>query len=51
MLIHQIPYDFKMEEIKDEIKNINKFEKVIFKIYKKHAKIPYRNGILKHDLW
>ena len=55
MLIHQMSTGFwgKMEEIKDEIKNINEFEKVIFDIYKEHANIPDKkfSKILKHDLW
>jgi ATP-dependent protease ClpP protease subunit len=55
MLIHQMSAGFwgKMVEIKDEIKNISEFEKVIFQIYKEHADIPDKkfNKILKHDLW
>jgi ATP-dependent protease ClpP protease subunit len=55
MLIHQMSSGFwgKMEEIKDEMKNLNRIEKVITKIYKDKAEIPNKtyNKILKHDLW
>ena len=55
MLIHQMSSGFwgKMEEIKDEIKNLNKLEERLTKIYKKYSNIPdkkYKN-ILKHDIW
>ena len=55
MLIHQMSSGFwgKMEEIKDEIKNLNNLETVITDIYKDNTNIPdskYKK-ILKHDIW
>ncbi|VVU94556.1 Clp protease [seawater metagenome] len=55
MLIHQMSSSFwgKMEEFKDEMKNLNRLEKKITKIYKKYGNIPDKKykSILKHDLW
>jgi len=55
MLIHQMSSSFwgKMEEIKDEMKNLKELEKIIRKIYKENTSIPNEKykDILKHDLW
>ena len=55
MLIHQISGGFwgKMEEFKDEMKNMKQTMKIIIKIYKKYGKIPEEklNELLKKDIW
>jgi len=54
MLIHQLSAGFwgKMEEIKDEFKNLEQFMEWIKEIYGKHANIPKAQlrNLLKHDL-
>lgn len=55
MLIHQLSSGVwgKYEEIKDDMKNCDRFMKMIKNIYTKYTKIPKKKleGILKHDLW
>ena len=55
MLIHQISGGFwgKMEEFKDEMKNMKQTMKLIMKIYKKYGKIPEEKlyELLKKDIW
>ena len=55
MLIHQISGGFwgKMEEFKDEMKNMKQTMKLIMKIYKKYGKIPEDklSELLKKDIW
>jgi len=55
MLIHQLSSGLwgKYEEIKDDMKNCDRFMKMIKEIYTKYTKIPKKKleGILKHDLW
>lgn len=60
MLIHQLSSGFwgKMEEIKDEFKNLKKLMKKIKEIYKVHTKLTNGsdskirlNDLLKRDLW
>ena len=55
MLIHQISGGFwgKMEEFKDEMKNMKQTMKIIMKIYKKYGKIPDEklSELLKKDIW
>ena len=55
MLIHQISGGFwgKMEEFKDEMKNMKQTMKIIIKIYKEYGKIPDEklNELLKKDIW
>ena len=55
MLIHQISGGFwgKMEEFKDEMKNMKQTMKLIMKIYKKYGKIPENklSALLKKDIW
>lgn len=55
MLIHQISGGFwgKMEEFKDEMKNMKQTMKIIIKIYKQYGKIPEEklNELLKKDIW
>lgn len=60
MLIHQISSGFwgKMEEIKDEFKNVRKLMKRLKKIYKTHTLLDNNedskiklNELLKRDLW
>ena len=55
MLIHQISGGFwgKMEEFKDEMKNMKQTMKLIMKIYKKYGKIPDEklSDLLKKDIW
>ncbi len=58
MLVHQLSSGFwgKMEEIKDEFKNLKKLMKTLTKIYKKHTSIDNSEGttlknLLKRDLW
>lgn len=60
MLIHQISSGFwgKMEEIKDEFKNVKKLMRRLKKIYKRHTLLNNSddsdiklNEILKRDLW
>lgn len=55
MLIHQISGGFwgKMEEFKDEMKNMKSTMKIIIKIYKKYGQIPEKklSKLLKKDIW
>ena len=58
MLVHQLSSGFwgKMEEIKDEFKNLKKLMKTLSKIYKEHTKIDESDDttikdLLKRDLW
>ena len=58
MLVHQLSSGFwgKMEEIKDEFKNLKKLMKTLTKIYKKHTNIDESEettlkDLLKRDLW
>ena len=58
MLVHQLSSGFwgKMEEIKDEFKNLKKLMKTLSRIYKKHTKIDESEDttlkdLLKRDLW
>jgi ATP-dependent Clp protease protease subunit len=55
MLIHQLSssYHGKMEELKDEFKNLQEMTKKIKDLYIKHCKIPAveLTKLLKHDLW
>ena len=55
MLIHQISGGFwgKMEEFKDEMKNMKQTMKIIMKIYKEYGKIPEEklSELLKKDIW
>ncbi len=58
MLVHQLSSGFwgKMEEIKDEFKNLKKLMKTLTKIYKKHTSIDSSEettvkNLLKRDLW
>jgi ATP-dependent Clp protease protease subunit len=55
MLIHQLSGAAwgKYEEMKDDMKNSDKFMKDIIKLYKKYTKIPTDklNELLKHDIY
>mgnify|MGYP001337381958 CR=1 FL=1 len=58
MLVHQLSSGFwgKLEEIKDEFKNLKKLMKTLTKIYKKHTSIDDSENttlkdLLKRDLW
>ena len=58
MLVHQLSSGFwgKLEEIKDEFKNLKKLMRTLSKIYKKHTKIDESEDttlkdLLKRDLW
>tara|TARA_B100000963_G_C22603089_1_gene661213 strand:+ start:79 stop:762 length:684 start_codon:yes stop_codon:yes gene_type:complete len=58
MLVHQLSSGFwgKMEEIKDEFKNLKKLMKTLTKIYKEHTSIDESEettlkDLLKKDLW
>ena len=58
MLVHQLSSGFwgKMEEIKDEFKNLRKLMKTLTRIYKKHTSIDSSEettvkDLLKRDLW
>ena len=58
MLVHQLSSGFwgKMEEIKDEYKNLKKLMKTLTKIYKEHTSIDESEettlkDLLKKDLW
>jgi ATP-dependent protease ClpP protease subunit len=55
MLVHQLSSVAwgKYGEIKDEVKNLDRFMKMIKDIYREYTKLPLKqlDEILKHDLW
>jgi ATP-dependent Clp endopeptidase proteolytic subunit ClpP len=55
ILIHQLSSTAwgNYEQIKDEVKNLDKFMKMLKEVYKQYTKIPMKkiDEILKHDIW